>query len=68
MPMTDEELERRYRDLLNNPAIKAVVEARTKNSASPVDEHALLDFVRKTEREHAAYVRDVFRKHSSSLL
>ena len=66
MPMTDEELERRYRDLLNNPAIREVGHARTPNNANPVDEQALLDFVRKTERGHAAYVRDVFEKHSLS--
>ena len=66
MLMTDEELKRRYRDLLNNPAIKEVGHARTPNKAKPVDEQALLAFVQKTEREHAAYVRDVFKKHNLS--
>lgn len=66
MPTTDEELERCYRDLLTNPAIKEVGHARTPNNANPVDEHALLEFVRKTGRDHAAYVRDVFKKHSLS--
>ena len=66
MPMTDEELQRRYRDLLKNPAIEKLGHARMPNNANPVDEDALLDFVRKTEREHAAYVHDVFKKHRLS--
>ena len=66
MGTIDEDLERRYGDLLSNPAIKEVGHARTPNNASPVDEDALLDFVQRTEREHVAYVRDVFKKHSLS--
>ena len=66
MQMTNEELERRYRDLLNNSAIKEVGHARTPNKAKPVDLQALFVFAQKTERKHAAYVRDVFKKHNLS--
>ena len=63
-PMTDDKLKRRYRELLRNPAIKNVGDARTPNQAMPVDENALLGFVRETERSHASFVHDVFEKHS----
>ena len=63
-PMTDDELKRRYRELLKSPAIKKVGEARTPNKARPVDEKALLGFVKETERSHASFVHDVFEKHS----
>ena len=63
-PMTDNELKRRYRELLRNPAIRKVGEARTPNQAKPVDEKALLGFVRETEPSHANFVHDVFEKHS----
>lgn len=62
--MTDDELKRRYRELLKSPAIKKVGEARTPNKARPVDEKALLGFVKETERSHASFVHDVFEKHS----
>lgn len=62
--MTDDELKRRYRELLRHPAIRDVGEARTPNQATPVDEEALLGFVRKTERSHASFVHDVFQKHT----
>ena len=65
-PMTDDELKRRYRELLRNPAIRKVGEARTSNQAKPVDEKALLGFVRKTEPSHARFVHEVFKKHSLS--
>ena len=64
--MTDDELKRRYRELLKNPAIRKVGEARTPNQATPVDEDALLGFVRETEHSHASFVRNVFKKHSLS--
>ena len=64
--MTDDELKQRYRELLNNPAIRKVGEARTPNQAMPVDEKALLDFVKKTERSHATFVHDVFENHRLS--
>lgn len=63
MGMSDHELERRYGDLLDNPAIREVGHARTPNNAAPVDEDAVLSFVRETEREHAAYVHNVFSKY-----
>ena len=63
-PVTDDELRHRYRKLLRNPAIRNVGEARTPNKAMPVDEKALLGFVRETERSHASFVHDVFEKHS----
>lgn len=63
-PMADDELKRRYRELLRNPAIRKVGEARTSNQAKPVDEKALLAFVRKTEPSHASFVHDVFKNHS----
>ena len=62
--MTDNELKRRYRQLLRTPAIRKVGEARTPNKAMPVDEKALLGFVRETERSHVSFVHDVFEKHS----
>ena len=62
--MTDDELKRRYRELLRNPAIGKVGKARTPNQAMPVDEKALLGFVRETERSHTSFVHDVFEKHS----
>ena len=64
--MTDDELKRRYRELLRNPAIRKVGEPRTPNQAMPVDEKALLGFVRETERSHARFVHDVFEKNSLS--
>ena len=64
--MTDDELERRYRELLRNPEIRKVGEARTPNRAKPVDEKALLDFVRRTERAHATFVHRVFENHRLS--
>lgn len=64
--MTDDELKRRYRELLRNPAIRKVGEAHTPNQPMPVVEKALLGFVRETERSHASFVRDVFEKHSLS--
>ena len=63
MPLTDEELEQRYRST-RNPAIQDVGRARTPNNAKPVDEGAILDFVKRTEGGHAAYVRKVFKKYS----
>ncbi len=65
-PMTDDELKRRYRELLRSPAIRKVGEERTSNQAKPVDEKALLGFVRETEPSHANFVHDVFKKHSLS--
>ena len=62
--MTDDELKRCYRELLGNPAIRKVGEARTPNQAMPADEKALLGFVRETERSHASFVHDVFERHS----
>ena len=62
--MTDDELKRRYRELLRHPAIRNVGEARTPNQATAVDEKALLGFVRETARSHASFVHDVFEKHS----
>lgn len=64
-PMTDDELERRYRELLRNPAIKRADEPRTYN-VTPVDERALLDFVKRTERSHATFVHGVFENHRLS--
>lgn len=61
-PSRDEELERRYRDLFENEVVRSVVDARTPNDAAPVDEDAVLDFVRATDREHVEYVRSVFRR------
>ena len=58
----DEELERRYRDLFENEVVRSVVDARTPNHAAPVDEDAILDFVRTTDRGHADYVKSVFRR------
>ena len=66
MGITDDELERRYRDLLENPAIKEVGQARTPNNAEPVDDDAVFKFVKETEREHAAYVHDVFDTYIQS--
>ena len=63
-PMADDELKRRYRELLRNPAIRKVGEVRTSNQAKPVDEKALLGFVRETARSHASFVHDVFKKYS----
>ena len=65
-PMTDDELKRRYRELLRNPAIRKVGEERKPNQAKPVDEKALLDFVRETESSHTNFVHDVFKKYSLS--
>ena len=65
-PMTDDELERRYRELLRNPEIKEVGGARTPNNAKPVDEKALLDFVKRTERSHATFVHGVFEDYRLS--
>lgn len=58
----DEELERRYRDLFENEVVQSVVDARTPNHAAAVDEDAILDFVRATDRGHADYVKSVFRR------
>ena len=62
-PMTDDELERRYRELLRNPAIRQADEASMSNKAMPVDENALLEFVRRTGRSHATFVHGVFENH-----
>ena len=59
---TDDELERRYRDLFENEVVQSVVDARTPNEAKPADEGAILDFVRASDTEHAGYVRSVFRR------
>ena len=59
---TDDELERRYRDLFENEVVQSVVDARTPNEAKPADEGAVLDFVRTSDTEHAGYVRSVFRR------
>ena len=62
MPLPEgKELERRYRALFDNEAIQEVVDARTPNDASPVDEDAVLDFVKSSEAAHAAYLTTVFR-------
>ena len=58
---TDEELERRYRDLFENEVVQRVVDARTPNDSKPADEGEILDFVRGSDAEHAGYVRSVFR-------
>ena len=57
-----EALERRYRALFDNDAIRRVVEARTPNDADPVDEEAILDFVRGSEEGHARYVKSALRR------
>ena len=57
---TDDEFERRYRDLFENEVVQSVVEARTPNNAKPTDESAILDFVHASDVEHAGYVRSVF--------
>ncbi len=56
-----EELERRYRPLFDNHAVQEVVHARTPNDAAPVDEDAILEFVKSSEEAHAAYLSAVFR-------
>ena len=56
-----EELERRYRALFDNHAVQEVVHARTPNDAAPVDENAILEFVKSSEAAHAAYLNTVFR-------
>ena len=61
-PSRDKEFERRYRDLFENEVVRSVVDARTPNDAAPVDEDAILNFVRATDRGHAEYVRSVFRR------
>ena len=57
-PSRDEELERRYRDLFENEVVRSVVDARTPNDAAPVDEDAILDFVRG-HRSGACGIRKV---------
>ena len=59
---TDDELERRYRDLFDNEVVQSVVNARTPNDAKATDEGAILDFVHASDTEHAGYVRSVFRR------
>ena len=54
---TADELERRYGAMFSNDAIQQVVHARTPNDAAPVDENAILRFVKDSEDNHAAYVR-----------
>ena len=58
--LSGEELEQRYRPFFENKAIQAVVNARTPNDADPVDEEAILSFVRDSEAAHARYVRSAF--------
>jgi len=57
-----EKLERRYRVFFDNDAIREVVEARTPNDAHPVDEEAVLDFVRASDEDHAGYIRSALRR------
>ncbi len=61
-----EELERRYRTLFENAAIRDVVHARTPNEADPVDEEAVLSFVRASDEAHAVFVRSVLSRPLSS--
>lgn len=56
------ELESRYRPFFENDAIQDAVKARTPNEADPVDENAILAYVRATDEAHAEYVRSVFSR------
>ena len=59
---TGKELERRYRPLFENSAIREVVHARTPNDADPVDEEAVLSFVRASDEAHGTFVRSVLHR------
>ena len=63
---TGKELERRYRPLFENAAIREVVHARTPNEADPVDEEAVLSFVRASDEAHGMFVRSVLGPLHSS--
>lgn len=56
------ELERRYRALFDSEAIRDVVDARRPNDADPVDEEAILDFVQRSDKGHAGYVKEALRR------
>ena len=57
MPLpTIEELEEKYGHLIDDPIVRGVARARTRNEAEPVDEEAIWKFAEETADEHYEYV------------